>query len=116
MSTRCTVHFSHGSLDAAAVYRHYDGYPDEDSGMLHTLATFFAAVQAQTKDWRFNDPSYLAAKYVVWQANEYQKGQPLDFLGVGVVLTDPGDIEYRYTVDCSRLDARGYPTVTVDTL
>jgi Flp pilus assembly protein protease CpaA len=76
----------------------------------------FADVEAQTRDTRFNDPSYLAAKLVVWLDRfsvhyeptdngwEQVKGEKLDFLSVGVVLEDPGDIEYRYVV--ARRDRR----------
>lgn len=100
MSTRATVHFcnSNGTTQAI-VYRHYDGYP---SGLGEDLQRFLRDVKAQTSDTRFNDPSYLAAKFVVWQAGEYaeDKSKPLDFLSVGVVLQNPGDIEYQYKVLC----------------
>ena len=33
---------------------------------------------------------------------------PLDFLGVGVVMEDPGDIEYQYDVICG---GEGLPKV-----
>jgi len=104
MSTRATVHFQYGGKTEAIVYRHSDGYPE---GLGEDLKEFFADVQKQTKDTRFDDPSYLAAKFVVWQADKYyayrkNKGEhkPLNFLGVGVVLEDPGDIEYRYLLEC----------------
>ena len=101
MSTRATIHFQHSNeQDEAIIYRHCDGYPE---GLGKDLQSFFADVQAQTKDTRFNDPSYLAAKFVVWQAGEYTKEPkrlPLDFLSLGAVKEDPGDIEYRYLVKC----------------
>jgi hypothetical protein len=57
-------------------------------------------------DSRFDDPSYLATKFVVWQVNDYsdfkKAGNILDFLGVGICLEDPGDIDYCYTLDCSK--------------
>ena len=34
----------------------------------------------------------------------------LDFLSVGVMATDPDDIEFRYIVDCGILD-NGFPIV-----
>lgn len=116
MSTRCNIHFTDktGEIEAN-IYRHGDGYPD---GVLPDLERFFAEVEAQTKDTWFNDPSYLAAKFVVWQAGEnariaafdYMTGKqgevkPLDFLSVGIVSADAGDGEYVYTVECSP----GYP-------
>jgi hypothetical protein len=104
MSTRCNIHFtdSRGGVEAN-IYRHSDGYPD---GVLPDLDRFFAAVEAQTSDTRFNDPSYLAAKFVVWQAGEYAHGgQPLDFISLGIMGADAGDGEFVYTVTCSD----GYP-------
>jgi len=113
MSTRATVHFD----DRAIVYRHSDGYPD---GLGQDLARFIRAAR-KLQDPRLNDASYLAAKWVVFDVTEYQKYMrdsnarmkaegmkpyypdpvdPLDFLGVGIVLEDPGDIEYRYNIDC----------------
>jgi hypothetical protein len=112
MSTRATVHFTYADENkpTAIVYRHSDGYPE---GLGKDLEKFFDAVEAQTSDTRFDDPSYLAAKFVVWQADQYTvkydrsspepketKGNMLDFLSVGIVMSDPGDIEYRYTVKC----------------
>lgn len=116
MSTRATIHFEYESGETAAiVYRHNDGYPD---GLGKDLAAFVDVVKAQTKDRRFNDPSYLAAKWVVWDADQHaytyetpdytpKKTPMLAFLGVGIVLSDPGDIEYRYHVRCD-----GLPTIT----
>lgn len=112
MSTRSTTHFVEGGKTCAIVYRHADGYPD---GHGAELQEFFADVEAQTQDTRYNDPSYLAAKLVVWLADKfankyerdeatgeygYVKSQPLDFLSVGVCIEDPEDIEYRYVIQC----------------
>src|SRR5437773_9399045 len=109
MSTRCTIHFEQYGKTQAIIYRHADGYPE--GGVLPDLDEFFTAVEAQTKDTRFDDASYLAAKFVVWQAGQYayhfnakyerEPSQPLDFLGVAPVMGDPGDIEFRYHVQCS---------------
>ena len=111
MSTCATVHFvAKGSSEPRAIiYRHCDGYPE---GLGEDLKLFLADVQAQTPgDTRFNDPSYLAAKFVVWQAEKYarDKARPLAFLSVGVVMHDPGDIEYRYILTCSNGDTFGVP-------
>lgn len=113
VSTRASVHFYRWADDkpSAMVYRHSDGYPD---GLGSDLLRFFEDVERQTRDTRFSDASYLAAKFVVWQARQYARrfdtkrgefvphgdARPLDFLGVGVLTSDPGDIEYRYHVRC----------------
>jgi len=140
MSTRATIHFQDvrsygwgGPLDEngrhtrvpidppeyttqAIVYRHSDGYPD---GLGQDLVEFVAEV-SHLGDTRLGDPSYLAAKWVVfdvakgkeWQAKydreREERGDPpyyadqgrLEFLGVGITLQDPGDIEYRYLIRC----------------
>jgi hypothetical protein len=118
MSTRSTTHFQDGDREVAIIYRHSDGYPGAAGA---DLLKFFDEVQRQTSDTRFDDPSYLAAKYVVFLAGQfahtygklpngeygYTKSEPLDFLSVGVLMSDPSDIEYRYRVDCSkRVDDR----------
>lgn len=107
MSTRSTTHFRE-TLDGpttAIVYRHHDGYP---TGAGADLLKFIEQVKEQTSregasyyGTRFNDPSYLAAKYLVFLVTEgyqFDKEYPLDFGGVGIMNDDPGDIEYRYIV------------------
>jgi hypothetical protein len=124
MSTRATIHFVHkkGDKPAAIVYRHGDGYPD---GLGKDLQDFFREVKRQCEGGmggcRFDDPYYLSAKWVVWDAGQMAKYsqsfnkpdaviQPLNFLSVGIMMEDPGDIEYRYTVICNVSD-RGRPPV-----
>ncbi len=117
MSTRCTVHFYYGDEGnpSAIIYRHSDGYPDTEHGVIASLDRFFKDVEAQTGgDTRFGDPTYLAAKFLVWQANEYRNGALLDFLSVAPMLRDPDDIEYRYNVRCSPQWNAGRPSVTWD--
>lgn len=127
MSTRSTTHFVDGDEVKAIVYRHSDGYPD---GHGADLLQFFADVRSQTSDTRFDDPTYLAAKLVVWLARRFAitydwranpstqvshaDTRPLDFLSVGVCLEDPGDIEYRYVVHCDDF-FDGRPRVEVQT-
>lgn len=115
MSTRANIHFTFGSGELAAnIYRHSDGYPE---GVLPDLAKFFDAVEEQVPgDTRFNDPEYLAAKFVVWQAYAFHgwtdtgdAAPPLDFLSVGIQLQDAGDAAYTYTVTCH---GDGRPKVT----
>jgi hypothetical protein len=112
MSTRSNIHFLgyEGKVEAN-LYRHSDGYPE---AMVPDIYQFFADVQEQTNDRRFDDPCYLAAKFVVWQANETRRGGGgfLNFLGVGVVLEDAGDGEYVWEIDCLKHDAEGLPIVT----
>lgn len=108
MSTRCVINFCFGKQVKAKIYRHCDGYPD---GVLPDLTEFFNEVKRQTYDTRFHDPSYLAAKFVVWQAElnaatrasyyppKCEKNN-LDFLGVGIIMNNPGDIEYEYFIRC----------------
>lgn len=128
MSTRSTTHFVYeGETEPQAIiYRHPDGYP-EGHGV--DLLRFLKEIEENVLDTRFNDPSYLAARLVVWLADmfrhEYREedygwttrkgyeesfGKPhlLNFISVGVVQKDPGDIEYRYVVECG---GGGIPTV-----
>lgn len=121
MSTRSTTHFVYDDVNEpmAIVYRHTDGYPE---GAGKDLMAFLAECKA-LPDSRLSDPSYLAAKYVVFLADmfnvaydktgkETRRPSKLDFLSVGVVMEDPGDIEYRYTVQCGQIGANGLPVVT----
>lgn len=121
MSTRSTTHFTYGDENkpAAIVYRHSDGYPD---GAGVDIRKFFRECQ-KLDDSRLNDAQYLAAKYVVFLADmfnekmEYKDGKwktvkpesRLEFLSVGVCLCDPGDIEYRYVVNCGKIGPDGLP-------
>ena len=99
MSTRATVHFQYKGITEAIVYRHSDGYPE---GLGTDLETFFKEVSENLKDTRFDTPTYLAAKFVVWDSAHYlQETHPLSFRGVGIVMEDPSDIEFRYLVKCS---------------
>ena len=114
MSTRATVHFveSGSTKPVAIIYRHWDGYP---SGLGEDLKKFINTVNKRVVDKRFNDPAYLAAKWVVFDAQQMSKYTPqkektrLAFLSVGIVNQDPCDIEYRYIVTCH---FRGKPTIT----
>lgn len=113
MSTRCCIHFANDKdgNGAVTVYRHCDGYPD---GILPDLAQFFADVAEQCGRYetRFDDPSYLAAKFIVWQASRYagNKWKPLAFISLGVLdpAKLPSDLEYEYRVICAN---GGTPTV-----
>ena len=112
MSTSATVHFQENGETAAIIYIHGDGNPEclgED------LKTFFVDVRIQTKPryTRFNDPRYLAAKFVVWQAARFASNpkKPLDFISIGIMIEEVFDISYRYLVGCNTEDN---PSITVE--
>lgn len=127
MSTRAQIYFGDNyDPKTALIYRHSDGYPESEHGVLADLQQFFSDVEEQTKDGiggtRFNDPSYLAAKYVVWQANKNNQSErvlkqatPLDFIGIGIDNQIHGDIEYLYYVKCSEgIIGKTRPEVTYE--
>ena len=113
MSTRSTTHFkwTADSDSTAIIYRHPDGYPE---GHGQFLVDWLADLDENVSDPRFTDPSYLATKLVVALGREFNctyrfvegesakvmNDHPLDFLSVGIVDKDPGDIEFRYEVTC----------------
>jgi hypothetical protein len=99
MATSCTVTFISQNSPAAIIYRHHDGYPESaGKDILNFLDTC-----SKLPDSRLDDPSYLAAKYVVWLANQFNENpnNPLDFLGVGVCLKNPLYLDYTYEINCS---------------
>ena len=115
MSTRAIVHFMQNGEIEARIYRHSDGYPE---GLGQDLVAFLQELKDNVRDNRFNDAGYLAAKGGGRDATynrQYANGEPhdLNFLGVGVVSADPGDIEYRYEVMGDDYDANGLPKVMV---
>ena len=108
MSTRCNIHFSYKGDEQpwSNIYRHYDGHPET---VYADLAKFFEAVESEAPDdTRFDDPSYLAAKFVVWQARQYAKAPlgigsdspALRFTGVAPVIEDAEDGAYVFDVQC----------------
>ena len=119
MSTRATFHFvdpEWPTSPQAIVYRHMDGNPEEAGAQ---LLAFVDRVD-RLKDKRFDDPSLLAARYVAFLGEHYAfhyddkfrkvpNEDYLDFISVGILTEDPGDIAYRYTIVCD-----GKPTITVE--
>jgi hypothetical protein len=134
MGTRCVLNFcdSKGKLHAK-VYRHMDGSPES---VCDDLDRFFKAVEQDSVEGmyglRFDDPSDLAARFVVWTVHDTSKRmmelkqsmakvipgfQPggdklLDFGGVGIVLEDPGDLAYTHQILCAPADQKTRPKVT----
>jgi hypothetical protein len=123
MSIRCVIHFCYGNRKEATIYRHHNGYPNGEQGVLADLIRFFDDVEKQCTNTlygcRFGDPSYLAAKYVVWQAarnhasdemasrgnslqSQREVGGPLSFGSLGIIRSNPMDIDYEYFLDCSK--------------
>ncbi len=96
-----------------AIYRHSDGYP-ECTG--EDLVEFMYQCSLM-KDSRLNNPSYLAAKYVVWLAHfftkyslwparnltkeEYENPQNyLNFLSVGIInAKDAKNMNFVYYIN-----------------
>ncbi len=100
------VNFHYGDktdIDAK-VYKHHDNYP---GGTDVALQKFFEEVEKTTKDTRFSDPEYLAARFICWALDKR-----LDTLGIGVAMHDHDDIEYLWFVDCKNHDDKGRPLVT----
>jgi hypothetical protein len=108
MSTSCKVHFkAEGDNEISTIYIHADGYPHGTNGMLSKLERFLNDVEEQCVDTRFHDPSYLAAKFVVWSAFdgvvELSKAfsNPLNFLGIGVIPYNSDiAVHHEYFVIC----------------
>ena len=142
MSTRCQIMFHWGEDETAVsalLYRHSDGYPDTEHGVLADLDKFFDDLDKNLADKRYSDPCYLAAKLLVWFVAEYQNryfdmykemasmsktgddyaekkleefGHPCDFLGHGIDMCLHGDIEYLYHIHCNEGWGGERPKVT----
>ncbi len=97
MGARLVTTFCDEAGEAVAhIYDHWAA--DREQEAETCLQAFFDAVQGQCPDTRFTDPSYLAAKFVVWRAGGYalsetykngatrpENVKPLDFLSLGIV-------------------------------
>jgi hypothetical protein len=97
MSTRSTIHFKgYGGETTAIIYRHCDGYI---AGAGADLLTFLDEIEeAGTAGG-----SGLASAYVAWALGEDVQAE--------IMTADPGDIQYRYTVE--RVEFTACYTVTV---
>lgn len=109
MGARAVIRFRCGDYVAGAVYLHWYGRPSE----VHAnMADFFGAVESQCdSDTRFDDPSYLAAKFVVWFSAKMARdpARPLRFLSIGLAPPDSTD-SWTYDVECA--DRLTRPVVT----
>jgi hypothetical protein len=103
MGTPALIHFQDNGKTEAIVYRHWDGDDLEED-----LNAFLDEVEKQCADTRFDDPTYLAAKFVVWQAAQYTNDQPLNFLGVGICIDEVFQTEYNWAVSCT---TKNRPTI-----
>jgi hypothetical protein len=89
MGDRGMIHFKQYDQTEAAVYTHYCGSEADQ-----ILAEFFAANEAAGSDTRYDDASYLAARFVAF----VKKG---DVFGLGWGIIRPGMAEGPiWTVDC----------------
>lgn len=97
------------SEPVAYIYKHTDNYPEGKHGAIVGILRFFREVECHTNDTRFDDPAYLAAKFVVFWAHEYARNPEkyLNFLSVGVV--GPGDWGQQYTYDIICNNESGRP-------
>ena len=126
MGARTLVRFVRGKGAASdiskvvpMVYLHWGGPPEI---MAETFDVFFARVEQDAGlDTRFNDPEYLAARFVVFASVECGTADDpgtLGFTGVGVTATTALAAlqanSYTYVVDCSGNGPRLRPRVLVD--
>ena len=104
--TNSNVHFcdNDGTI-VANIYIHGDG-----ATLGERLEVFLKEVQENVPDNRFHCASYLAAKFVVYMANK-KAGHYLDFLSIGIMQSDAGDIKYRYKIICNEHEGRAIPKI-----
>lgn len=94
MGDRTVVRFVSGSPGEpaeACVYLHWGGAPNQ---MAVLFGEFFERVETEARaDTRYNDPSYLAAKFVVFCVlygfEEEHERLTMDFSGVGIIPDRP---------------------------
>src|SRR5690349_12572643 len=127
MSTRCQIEFSING-ERRTIYRHSDGYPDTEEGVLYSLREFL-----KWNKGRNDDIEYLAANFIYWS----KKGTEADIkrwrkarwggvfedsyyedilkTGFGICENDDlhGDIKYFYKVKLYHAEPMTYATVEV---
>ena len=147
MGTRCQIQFSFEEKHEGKtykdgevlIYRHSDGYPDGDSGVIETLKRFFK--------WnsRNSDLEYMTANYILFeklemiqQMNYFAKESPSEFrkeVSIDDILNPNqnqdeywhrsygicqpndihGDIAYFYNVDVTKDEKMHLATIKVRT-
>lgn len=103
MSTRCQIGFYElGQKNLykweALIYRHSDGYPDGESGV---IATVKPILDDFNKNRGLDDLEYAPA----WLVAKLKT----DYLNIGISSGFHGDIEYFYAVYPDRLDVYKTP-------
>jgi hypothetical protein len=110
MSTRCQIGFYESkekSLEdfEALIYRHSDGYPDTEHGVVKAIAPFLKWWKSQRG---IDDLEYLSARLLQWLCNNYDgkgyghfKEGDNEYTGIyghGICKDFHGDIEYFYKI------------------
>lgn len=101
MGDRGMIHFKeHGEVEAA-VYTHWFG-----SSVDSEMVQFFEYVEDRWgTDTRYDDASYLAARFVGYEMADNETG-----LGLGIIPPGKGEGPI-WVVDCDYLDGKGRPTI-----
>ena len=96
------------SNDYAHVYLHWGGVTREECE--GTLLEFLLEL-ARCPDPRADDASYLAAKFVAWQAEHHRSasGAVMDFLSVGLMPDRMEGADYGAVICCGDIAANGMP-------
>jgi len=92
------------------VYQHWGG-----SEVPEWWEAFCEDLESQAHDTRYGNQEYLAAKWVVWLADQFRahEGGMLNFLSVGVtsVLPQKHDIANLWVVALTDRDEAGRPVI-----
>lgn len=113
MSTRCTltVRDRPGANQTYSVYRHSDGYPDTEHGVIHTLR---AALSYAWLLPRFEADDFAAAIIATWKQPATRHSATYVGQGGNIRMTEGrdahGDTEYHYEL---MPDAKGRVKITV---
>ena len=90
MSTRCMIGYEG---QGALIYRHSDGYPDGEHGVLATLIPF----RDHFFKLRHDAGEYFLARLLAWQPDYDREG----VTGYGIDTAFHGDLAYYYHVLCN---------------
>ena len=118
MSTRCQIAFYDDEDEKdlskfnALIYRHSDGYPEGENGVLHDILPFLKWFK---KERGLEDMEYTSARLLQWLCNVYdketkdyeeEKGEAgyTGILGHGISKDFHWDIAYLYAIYCDRID------------